>query len=279
MAGISIAETGLHYVWETLKVYWGSSIPFFVFFIIGLIWTAVDRKQREARVFWYYTIVLGLTVYNPFLVRYLVPRFVENAVYYRFFWALPVTVAVAYYMTRLVACCSRRWTKLAAAAGLLLLIGVTASANDNVLDHLRLPSNIYKVPDEVVQACDLIHEDYQGEGEPKAVFTFDLEVYVRQYDASIRLSIDRETRLYYNGSQTVGNPENNKDYLRKKRILDVINSTEEVPLKQFKRAMHQTRTRYLVIPREYSCHDYLTEAGCEAFGEAGDYIVYRYDPE
>lgn len=279
MAGISIAETGLRYVWETLKVYWGTSIPFFVYFLMGLVWTAVDRKQKEARIFWYYTIVLGLTVYNPFLVRRLVPKLIEDTVYYRFFWVLPVTIAVAYYMTRLVFRRPGRWRKLAVAAVLLVLIGATTSANDTVLGHLQLPSNLYKVPDEVVQACALIHEDFEGEEEPKAVFTFDLEVYVRQYDASIRLSIDRETRLYYNGSQTVGNPESSKSYKRKKRILDVINSAEEVPVKQFQRAMHQTRTRYLVIPAEYSCHDYLKEAGCEAFGEAGDYIVYRYDPE
>ena len=279
MAGISIAQTGLWYVWETLKAYWGPAIPFLVYFFIGLIWTAFDRSQKEPRVFWYYTVVLGLTVYNPFLVRYLLPRFVENAVYYRFFWALPVVWAVAYYMTRLVAGRAKKWSRLAAAAALFALIGVTASANETVLSGLRLPSNIYKVPDEVVEACDLIHQDYQGEGEPKAVFTFDLEVYVRQYDASIRLSIDRETRLYYNGSQTVGNPQYSKSYTRKKRILDVINSAEEVPMEQFKRAMHQTRTRYLVIPEEYTCHDYLETAGCEAFGKAGNYIVYRYDPE
>ncbi|MDO5344273.1 MAG: hypothetical protein Q4E91_00805 [Lachnospiraceae bacterium] len=279
MAGVSIAETGLRYAWETLKVYWGAGMPFFVYFAAGLIWTAVDKKQKEARVFWYYTIVLGLTVYNPLLVRYLVPRWIESTVYYRFFWVLPVTIAVAYDMTLLISKCGRRWLKLCAAAVLLVLIGTTASVNETVLDHLQPPSNIYKVPDEVVQACALIHEDYKGEGEPKAVFTFDLEVYVRQYDASIRLSIDRETRLYYNGSQTVGNPENSKTYKRKKRILDVINSAEEVPIKQFQRAMHQTRTRYLVIPAEYACHDYLKEAGCEAFGEAGGYIVYRYDPE
>lgn len=276
MVGVTMEETGLRYVWETMKVYWGEGLPFLLFFALGLFWVLADKKQKDARLFWQYTIILGLTVYNPFLVRLAVPRLVEEAVYYRFLWALPAALGAAYFMTELTWRFPGRFPKVLAAAALAVLAVTATSVNDTVLERLSLPSNIYKVPDELVEACALIHEDYEGEEAPKAVFAFELELFARQYDASIRLTIDRDTRLYYNGSQTVGNPEGEKTYKWKKRILDAINSVGNVKLKQFKRAMKSTRTSYLVLSEEDSCHDYLKEAGCEEFARAGKYILYRY---
>lgn len=271
-------ENSWLFVLKCLKEYW-ADCPFLLYFFAGLIWTYGWKKGKEDRIFWYAVWVLGLTVYNPLLIHLIVPRFLDAEIYYRFFWLLPVTIGVAYYAALMVAECGKTWKKCAAAAVFMALIVTTSSVNGNIVYNVRLPENLYKVPDAVLYACDLIHRDYEGEGEPKAVFTDEYEIYVRQYDPSIRLTIDRNTRLYYNGSSVVGEVKETKAYKRRKRILDVLNSAEEVPVKKFRKALQKTKTNYLVVPEWYSCHAYLLEAGLTVVDQTGGIIVYRFDLE
>lgn len=271
-------ESSWLFVAKCLKEYW-AGCPFLLYFFIGLIWTGIRKKEKESRVFWFYTIFLGLTIYNPLIIHFVVPRFMEAELYYRFFWVLPVTVGVAYFFTVWVADCGKSWKKCLVCVGLLVLIVTTSSVNGNVVYNLHLPENLYKVPDQVLYACDIIHRDYDGEGEPRAVFTDEYEIYVRQYDPSIQLTIDRNTRLYYNGYTVVGEITENNRYKRRKRILDVINSAEKVSVKKFRKAMTKTKTNYLVIPEWYSCHDYLLDAGLEVVDQTGGIVVYRFEPE
>lgn len=271
-------ESSWLFVLKCLDEYW-AGCPFLIYFFVGLIWTYVCKKGKEARVFWYYTIVLGLTVYNPLIIHYVVPRLVDAELYYRFFWILPVTIGVAYFFTLGVAECKKNWMKWVVTAVLMAVIVTTSSVNGNIIYNVHLPENLYKVPDAVLYACDIIHRDYDGEGDPKVIFTDEYEIYVRQYDPSIRLTIDRNTRLYYNGSSVVGEVKENNAYKRRKRILDVLNSAEEVSVKKFRKAMKKTKTNYLVVPEWYSCHDYLLEAGLTVVDQTGGIIVYRFELE
>lgn len=279
MGNISIAETGIRYVWECLREYWGPAIPFLIYFALGMIWTAADRKQKEARVFWYYTVFLALTVYNPLAVKILIPRIVEESVYYRFFWALPALIGAAYYLVRLVEQCPKKWMKGAATVAAVALICGVSSVNGNVIYNLDLPSNFYKVPDEVLDICTIIHEDYQGEGEPKVVIPDQMSFYIRQYDPSLYLVIDRNTLLYYEGSNVVGDLSGKNTYKRRARILDALRSVRKVSVKKFRKSLKKTGTQYLVVPRDYTSHDYLKKAGCELFAEDSHYYFYRFDPE
>lgn len=278
MSGALAFESSWLFVLKCLRLYWGSC-PFLIYFCIGLIWTLVFQKGKSARVFWYYTIMLGLTIYNPLLVHFLVPRFMDAQIYYRMLWILPVAIGVAYYFTLIVAKCSKSWMKWGTAAALLAVIMFTSSVNGNIVYNIRLPENIYKVPDAILYACEMIHQDYTGEEEPRAIFTDEYEIYVRQYDPSIRLTIDRDTRLYYNGETMVGAIEEDAKYKRRARILDVINSKGGVSVNKFRQAMQKTKTNYLVIPQSYSCHEYLEKAGCVPFAWGENMVVYRFELE
>lgn len=271
-------ENSWLFVLKCLKEYW-AECPFLIYFFVGLIWTYGWKKGKEARIFWYAVWVLGFSVYNPLIIHFVVPRFLDAEIYYRFFWLLPVTLGTACYAVLAVAECRKKWMKCAAAAVILGLIVTTSSVNGNIVYNVRLPENLYKVPDAVLYACDIIHRDYEGEGDPKAVFTDEYEIYVRQYDPSIRLTIGRDTRLYYNGSSVVGEVKETNAYKRRKRILDVLNSAEEVSVKKFRKALRKTKTNYLVVPEWYSCHEYLLEAGLTVVDQTGGIIVYRFELE
>lgn len=83
MAGVTIRELGLSFVRVCMENYWsGCILP--VFFLLGILWDIFYHKRKEAVVFLYYVIFLALTEYNPFLVRYIVPKVDFENEYYRF---------------------------------------------------------------------------------------------------------------------------------------------------------------------------------------------------
>ena len=99
MAGVTIEELGLRFVQICMENYWsGCMLP--VFFLAGVLWDIFYRRRKESRVFLYYLVFLALTVYNPVLVKYVIPKVHFENEYYRFIWILPVIPAVAYYGVR-----------------------------------------------------------------------------------------------------------------------------------------------------------------------------------
>lgn len=130
MAGITIKEYGLTFVWACLKEYLGRSWPILLIFVLGCvagIVAAIAGKKRDvpleivdakdyvpgryedsqlpdsSSVTWMFVSIVVfclVTVMNPFLVRALIPRFGMTTVYYRFFWILPVTFGAAYWLDR-----------------------------------------------------------------------------------------------------------------------------------------------------------------------------------
>ena len=112
---------------------------------------------------------------------------------------------------------------------------------------------------------------------PKTIWAFEQEIYVRQYDPSIMLSIPRDMRLNYAGSITVSKSTGSKRYKRRALILDVINSVRDnVRVKKFKNALRMTKTDYLIIPEDYTCHEYLKNAGCQVVSSGENVVIYRY---
>ena len=101
MAGVTIEELGLRFVQICMENYWsGCLLP--VFFLAGILWDIFYRRRKESRVFLYYLVFLALTVYNPVLVKYVIPKVHFESEYYRFIWILPVIPGAAYYAVRIV---------------------------------------------------------------------------------------------------------------------------------------------------------------------------------
>lgn len=139
-----------------------------VFFLLGILWDIFYHKRKEAVVFLYYVIFLALTVYNPFLVRYIVPKVDFENEYYRFIWILPVIPGVAYYAVRLVSLIEFKTGKVLLAVLLGGVIIITGTPIPGIAQNFAMAENIYKVPNELRSICDVIHEDSKKE-EPRVV--------------------------------------------------------------------------------------------------------------
>lgn len=93
-----------------MEEYWGNCL-FPLFFAAGLVWTLLRHKKQVPRVFLYVTVFLFLTVYNPFLVKLVLPKLDFENEYYRFIWLLPVIPGTAYYAVRLISMAKKKMDK------------------------------------------------------------------------------------------------------------------------------------------------------------------------
>lgn len=278
MPNVTVEELGWRFVEVCLKNYWGTCL-FLAFFVAGILWTAIAHKKQEPRIFLFYTIFLLLTAYNPLVVKFLIPKLKFENEYYRLFWILPVAVGVAYYAVRLIFLSKKKNVNVAVAllaAGILILSG---SPLNSVMQELQMPENVYKVPDDLIFACNAIHQDSESEN-PRVVFDMNLNTLARQYDASLYLVLNRDAVIYRAGSTVAGTiDENNKYYKRQKCIMDVTYYNMDVSMKMFQAALYLTKTDYLVFPLGLPKNEFIQEAGCVPIAENGSYVVYRFERE
>lgn len=236
-----------------------------------------SRKRDASRVFWYYTVFLFFTVYNPVLVKYIVPKVKFENEYYRFIWILPVIPAIAYYGVRLIWKFGKSWQKFVAFAAVLGVIVAAGSPVNCLTENFTMAENIYKIPDELRTVCDLIHQD-RGMENPRVVFDSTLNNVARQYDPSMFLVINRNAAIYRSGSTVTGTfNEKNVSYKRQKIIMDVVYYQQQDNLNRFQRALKYTKTDYLVVKIDLPNHDFIRSAGCETVAVTENYVVYYFD--
>ena len=317
MSGVTVSAYGLRFVAECLKTYLGRSWPFFAVALCGMLLhlvLAVKMKTVRAgdawpvsKVLWLILICMALTVCNPFPVRKIVPRFGMTTVYYRVFWVFPLTAGAAWYLTLL-------WTRQKKKITGLLLFGICLAALvflvplnpgvENLLSRTALPTNVYKVDGAVPGLCSAVHEDYERTREyaaameelagadlksaegaelfasslPRCIFPFKLEFAVRQYDAGIALSFDRNMRLYYEGNRSTGlSYKGNRTYRQCALILRGMYGLDDtISEKEMRRCLKKTGTDYLIVETELANRLLLERSGCELVTQSAGYDIYRF---
>ena len=338
MGGVTIKEYGLSFVWVCLKNYIGRSWPVLAIFLAGIIISIIvsvlgkkkenplevvtvdgaDRKMNYGDpdyedetddgatwAFIWVIIICGLTVFNPFLVRALIPKLGMTTVYYRFFWVLPITFGAAYYLVKAVTAIPKLLVRVIACIVIAAVLVLAIPVNPG-LTNLRMPTNVYKVDGAVPVLCDAIHADFektqtyqralariekytnrnskdwlkaQALLRPLCVFPYEIEFAIRQYDPEIRLLFNRNLRLYYEGNRTTGitYDETKKRYQRRARILDAMYGRDEsMTPEQFIEDMNQTKTKYLVVEEHLANGGFLVQAGCTQVGVVAGYTIFRY---
>lgn len=316
MEGVKAAEYGLSFVRECFRRYLGESWLIAVIFFAGMAVTAAlhlfsrrkdgggQTEHAVTRMYLAASIVLALTVYNPFFVRKLVPKLGMTTVYYRMFWALPLTSGAAYYIVLYSGKIRKKVMRGAALAGSLLACALVMPICPGI-PNLSVPTNLYKVKGAVPVICSAVHSDYEQSEQygkaasyaqdkdistkegaealamtlPKCVFPYEIEFQVRQYDPGIRLTVNRNQRLYYEGNTATGISYSTDSpiYARLKAILDAMYGRDEsLSRETFQSAMEETYTRYLIVESDRADRDFLTDAGCRLVSQTAGYDIYSY---
>ena len=192
---------------------------------------------------------------------WLVYRYLDEEIYYRFLWLLPVTLVIAYAGVKLVLRQNglRRFITALAVCGVIMVCG------DCVYDnaYFSVAENPYHVPQVVADICDEIRVPGR---EVRAVFPAQMVQYVRQYSPYVCMPHGREmiverwityTEMYE--TYELGMP-------------DGIVRAETLAQTARKYGVH-----YIIWDEKRSMEGELTEWDFSLQNEVDGYLIYRDD--
>ncbi|MCR5526103.1 MAG: hypothetical protein K6F39_01805 [Lachnospiraceae bacterium] len=271
MQTLTVAESGFLYIFKCIE-YYSSGCFYLLLYAAALAFIFFKGTEKEKAVFLWPGIVTLLTVFNPLTPVVINSIFDINKEYYRFLWIAPVTLVLAYISARFVAQMNTTGERIIAAAGICLILA--GSGVYLYSSGYTKAANIYKMPEEVIQVADIIHKDSDHEY-PRAVCDYNMNMELRQYDASIMLTVDREA---YMNAVAGGITDDMLKYDENpvNRILGVVVMGRQIPKEDFIKAMDDSNTEYIVLDHYSSMQYYLKKAGLKKIGETGTRVIYRY---
>jgi len=271
MQTLRVFEKGFGYL-EACLSYYSENCAYFMLYLAALVFVALKGTKREKQIFLPGAVLLLLTVYNPVLPVLLDKIFDVNSEYYRFFWIAPVIVLVPYIAVKLIFLSQDK--KQTAVVSVLMAAVFLLSGNFLYKNGYVPATNSYKMPDEMIQISELIHEDAAVEY-PKAFLEYEYNMQMRQYDPKMLLTIDREDYLY-----AVSNPyteemlqdEEHPQY----RLLAALIRYQSVETDAFLAALDETNTEYIVLSKNNLMVPFLEAAGLTALNCTNDHIIFKY---
>jgi hypothetical protein len=272
MQGLNVTERGIGYLWACLSAYTGAC-AYLMLYAAALLYVCIFGSRREKEIFIPCSVFLILTVYNPIAPVILDKFFDVNSEYYRFFWIAPVIALVPYLFTKLIF--NARDGRTKAALTVLILCICLVSGNFVYKDGIRLASNIYKMPDELIEISSIIHADSKA-AYPKAFLEYEYNMQMRQYDPKLQLTIDRED--YMNAvslpyTDEMLNDEAHPQY----RLLASLVRLQPVESEAFLDALEATKTEYVVLSKGNPRDTFLMSAGLKKIAETENHEVFRYE--
>lgn len=255
---VGISGKGCVKMWNNVitlfREYMGTGL-IVIWFLISLVYLFLREKRKQFRIlFVYVPMILLLLFFNPLFAK-IIYLFVDDEIYYRILWLLPITMVTAFAAADIYGHLKgrTRFVYAAAAACLIMVSGSYIYSNP----FFQKAENRYHIPQTVVDICDAI----QVEGrEVMAVFPAEMLQYVRQYTETVRMPYGRE--------QTVDRW-NQLDELYLLMEADEIDVDRLVPLAR------ERWCAYIILPEDKKAAGDFAAHSFEVFGEIDGYVIYR----
>ena len=274
MQGVNVFENGMGYLLKCLGLYTGGT-GFFAMYLIAVLIVLIKGTQKDRDIFLPQAVMLALTVYNPLTPLILDKIFDVSSEYYRLFWIAPVIILVPYTATLLVTQRKAGWENLVMA--LLIVVMFVAGGNYVYAEGYDTAENIYKIPNELIEISQLIHEDCDTEY-TKAFFEYEYNMEIRQFDPKMLLCVDREDYIYavnYSYTQDMladgTRPQN--------RLLALFVRNQKIEEDDLIASLEATATEYVVLTKGHPQAAFAVNAGLHQIAETATHIIYKYDLE
>ena len=210
----NMADT-INLVIKLFKYFNGSSF-YMIFFFSSLLYLFLTEEKKPVKIMLLYFSILitGLFLF-PFFA-YLIIKILDQEIYYRTMWLLPITVVVPYAVTKLIFGQKDLKRKIAVFIMCVVCLGYGGSF---VYTHSNFTKaeNAYHLPQDVIDICDYIKKP---DWVVKAAFPEEMVTFVRQYTSTIELAYGREMLL----------TESNYNLIYYAMLKDEIDVSELVPL-------------------------------------------------
>ena len=270
MQGVYLAEHGLDFVRTCFSLY-GEGLLFVGIFFVGIL--LLLTKKIPAQFLSFYTIFLFFTIFNPLAVKMIFGRLGMESVYYRFFWLLPINIVIAYILVSVVKSQKNRIYGVFVALfciGMICFLGNPIVKKESIIN---LPDNLYKVSDEVLEVSEHLHRVSEDET-PRVAVSDELIMVMRQYDASLQLTVKRDYLLGWRGMPDFQWTKNKSDYWEQEAIMKTIYGGDVLDSDGFLKALESTETEFLVVSKNVGVHEYLLALGLNFEADTVNYIIY-----
>lgn len=254
---------------EMIEMYTGETV-FSVLFLVALVTLLVDLKKKDTKYLMWLIVLSIVVILNDVSMKFL-GMFTDEATFYRFLWAFPVLIVIAYVAVN-------GWSKLqgkavkTTALALCVLMFVFGGSSYLTTESVAYPGTIEKIPGDVKKVCEIINENKQ-QNRPICVFDLSILLMVRSEEPSIVWGFTRKQYL-----DIVENGYDREDckYPKVETLVKVVNDGIQVPKKKLKRALKTRKVEFLVVKKEFQMTDYFVEMGILPVDESDNYVVYQY---
>ena len=273
MQTITVGEFGISYLSKCLQAYF-EGCAFLVLFLLVILFIILKGDKREQEIFLPPVFLLFITIFNPIVPVVMNHIFDVNKEYYRFFWLAPIVIVIAFGCVKLIDI-AKGYYKYAAFIALITILILTGKFvySDG---YIKSP-NIYKMPTEIPEISQMIHNDFDGEY-PRAIFEYDFEMSIRQYDPKILLTIGRDEYIYaITGYLQLDEILKEENYYN--RVLAVVALGIPIEEGEFIKGLEQTNTRYVVVTKNTTICSYIEHSGLRHVGDTANHSVYCLDSE
>lgn len=237
------------------SLYWnGTWIRWFYY--ICLVYLLVRRKRnRNSRFLTRYIIWQYIVMFNP-VFYYIAYLFLEGSnVYVRLYYTLFPEICMAYILTLLIFDFKQRRNSVICAGACVALIMVLGKPYQEIANFSK-PQNIYKLPQEVIEICDMINTD-SPQVEPRVVASEGMNVYLRQYSSRIGMLYGRGPYDYNNQS-----------------ILHLIQNNQ-ITMEEIVELMKENNCQYLVWEDNLEDVEEVENLGGHMVGRTENYVVIK----
>lgn len=233
-----------------------------IIFLLCILLIYKDSSAKVRKYLWGIGICLVLFCFNDFS-RLILAKVGGGETYYRFFWMLPIIPTISYVLIKNIETLKNNKEKLIIfVLGILVLM--MAGTNFYKTNGFKLPENAYKLPQNMICIIEHIKEDSSTK-EPLVLGDLMSECYIRQYDASIMLSIGRD--------KYIGKKKKTKD---EQLLIDVVeNRNTAIDKEEFKDLLTKYKIEYIVLINPNNINEYLISVGLEVSDTHGEYSVYK----
>lgn len=237
---------------DIFKAYNGTGY-YCILFIAALLYLWFTEEDKNIKI---------LLVVVPCVIQILffIPQFyfiynkLDEGTYYRILWILPMTLVIAYTASRAVTTHLRLGTAMVALilalSGTYVYAGFTMSPAENV----------YHLPDEVVELCDMI-KPKEGKERVWAAFPPILVHYVRQYTTTIQLPFGRESMV--------------DSWVRPKNSFFDLYMNMQMPASDISKYATDYYCNYVILEKDKEILGDLQKFNMKFVGETENFIVYR----
>ena len=236
---------------ELLHHYAGSGL-IITWYLASVIYLFLKERRKDRRILFVYVPAITVLLFLNPLFFYVFQRIMDEEIYYRMIWLLPMTVTLSYCIVRI---CGELKGKARLGFGILAAVLTVVSGTLVYSSPIFTKAeNLEHVPSEVVEICDMIRLPGR---EVMAAFPVEMIHFVRQYSPWICMPYGRE--ILTGGFSEL-------EYAMRYETVDA----EKVAALAKAQSCH-----YVIISDEKKLMGSMEDYDYELIGKSGKYLVYR----